>query len=257
MTFLDKAAEAVAGSRTMRHLVGKLANAEWFQPVAEMLQHRVPIGLATLARCGLKPDTVVDIGAYVGDWTLGALPYFPMAKFVMIEAQPEKLPILRDVAARGRIEAHSCLLGRTEQEAVPFILNETGSSIYPDHTAFKPQGQVALQMRTLDGLLAGEKGRLFLKLDVQGAELDVLAGGASIIAQVDAVLLEVSIVEFNIGTPRIAEVLGFMRERGFEVFDIVDHRRIGAVLAQVDLIFVRAGSEIAGRAQSHISNYGR
>jgi len=174
----------------------------------------------------------------------------------MVEAQPDKEPRLRQISG-GRVSHHICLLGASEQPEVSFFLSETGSSTYAETTAFKPAGKVTLPMRTLDGLMAGEAGPIFLKLDVQGAELDVLAGAQRVLQQVDAVLLEASIVEYNAGAPRIADVVGYLAEHGFLVFDIADYRRIGPVLAQVDLIFVKAGSAVAMKAQEHIANYGR
>jgi FkbM family methyltransferase len=251
----QKLAQAIAGSRTGRYLVGKLANEPWFQPIAELMLHRVSTGFRVLRACAFRPALVIDAGAYVGDWTRAAQPYFPEARFVMIEAQPDKAERLRPLC-NERVVLHSCLLGDAEKDAVRFHLAETGSSVYAEVTSFKANGEITLPMRTLDGIVGNEPGPIFLKLDVQGAELDVLRGAMGTLDRVEAILLEASIREYNLGAPRIAEVIAFLAQRGFSVFDIVDHRRVGAVLAQVDLIFVRDHSTVAAQADQYIRQYG-
>lgn len=254
----DNLANTIAGSKTARHLVHKLVNARWFQPIAELMLHRMPIGLWNLTQCGLTCDIVCDVGAYAGEWTQMALPIFPSARFVLIEAQKEKEALLLRVAqqAPGRIVHHLCLVGSEEKEAVPFYLAETGSSVYRETTSFKPFSVVDLPMRTLDRLLASEKGSIFLKLDVQGAELDVLAGAKQILKRTDAILLEASLLEYNEGAPQFTDVVGELARWGYRAFDILDVRRIGPILAQIDIVFVKEDSPLARRAQEHVRTYG-
>jgi len=72
-------------------------------------------------------------------------------------------------------------------------------------------------MLTLDAVLARHAalGTSFLKLDVQGAELDVLAGAQRTLKHTDVILLEASLVEFNRGAPLIADVIARLRELDF------------------------------------------
>jgi hypothetical protein len=115
-----------------------------------------------------------------------------------------------------------------------------------------------MPMTTLDAVMAAHAptGEVFLKLDVQGAELDILKGAPRTLERTSTVLLEASIVEYNLGAPRIADVISFMRDRGFVLFDVWDLRRIGSVLAQVDLLFTRCGSILEGKAAESIRRYG-
>ncbi len=250
----------IAGSKVGRYWLGKLSNRDGFQPLFDIMANRVASGLGTLRRLGFSPDLVVDVGAHSGTWTRMALPLFPTARFVMVEAQPEHEPALQAVQAlaAARITYAIGLLGRESKAAVEFRLAGTGSSLYPENTSF-PQRRTTLAMTTLDGVLELDRGvrGIFLKLDVQGAELDVLAGAAAALQRTEAILLEASLVEYNLGAPRIADVIARLRELEFLLFDIWDLRRIGPVLAQTDLVFVRRGSVLETQAASIIRAYGR
>ena len=84
-------------------------------------------------------------------------------------------------------------------------------------------------------------GPFLLKVDVQGAELSVLAGADQILAQAEYVLLEVSFFRFFAGGPVMGEVIEYMRARGFVPYDVLgfQYRPWDGALAQVDLAFTR------------------
>ena len=81
-----------------------------------------------------------------------------------------------------------------------------------------------------------------VKLDTQGYELEVLRGASRVLASVEVVLLEVSLIPINKGAPSFAEVVRFMADRGFKLFDFCSQiRRKDGVLWQSDLLFFRDG----------------
>jgi Methyltransferase FkbM domain len=108
-------------------------------------------------------------------------------------------------------------------------------------------------MRRLDDVLAEMPGREFdlLKVDVQGAEIDVLRGGVRTLAGIVAIVIELSLLEYNKGAPLIGEVMRWLAEQGFALFDVFPVSRIPAgALLQVDRIFLRRGSSLWPRAPS-------
>jgi FkbM family methyltransferase len=250
---------AIAGSRAGRYWLSKLSNHEACEPLFNIAANQVAAGLRRLRRAGLSPDLIVDVGAHRGEWTKMALPVFPASRFIMIEAQPEIEPELSRVRAfdPARISYVISLLGADAKEKVEFNLAGTGSSLYSENTSFA-QRSIVLSMTTLDSVLKNQAadGKCFLKLDVQGAELDVLAGASRTLARTDAILTEVSLVEYNLGAPRMADVVVRLRELDFLVFDIWDLRRINSTLAQTDLLFVRRGSALELQAADTIRAYG-
>jgi hypothetical protein len=74
--------------------------------------------------------------------------------------------------------------------------------------------------------------------------MEVLKGSTRILQQTEVVLLELSLIEINRGAPLIAEMIAFMKDHGFVLYDIVEfHRRPqDKALWQLDGLFVRSGS---------------
>lgn len=204
--------------------------------------------LEHLAKTGFKPSLVVDAGAFTGDWTKHASRIFTDSKFLMIEAQSKKEPELRKVvtALQGRADLAVTLLGAESGKEVRFFdTGGTGASMFEENSNVK-KSEVVYKTKTIDELLAGKGKPQFIKLDVQGAELEVLKGATESLKTTEFVLLEASIMKYNKGAPTFAELVAFMDKAGFEVFDLCDINRMprnfGSVF-QLDMIFVKSTSK--------------
>jgi len=96
----------------------------------------------------------------------------------------------------------------------------------------------------------------FIKMDVQGYELEVLRGATRAMAQAQAIYLEVSLVPINQGCPLIDEVMQFMTGRGFRLLDFCSqNRRKDGILWQTDLMFVRNGTPLVPEPVLDASNW--
>ena len=201
-----------------------------------------------LARSGFLPGAIIDVGAYRGEWTRLIAQAFPQAPVLMIEAQAEKVPYLQNVKVDlPQAEAEICLLGSADGASVTFHVMETGSSIYSERSNV-PRTNRILAQRTLDAVLLDRdflRTPLFIKLDVQGAELDVLQGGKCALEQAEIVQMEVALTQYNEGAPEAAEVVAFMEARGFSIYDICGFVRPNPTyLSQIDVLFVRRTSKL-------------
>lgn len=197
---------------------------------------------------GYNPSLILDVGAYSGKWTSSILTIYPDSKYIMFEAQPSKEIILNDMKNKHKnVFYHMGLLGNENKTDVPFFLMETGSSVLSENTEHIRE-QTLLSMTTIDDLLETEtiNGSCFLKIDVQGFEIEVLKGASKTLSQVDLVLLEVSILEYNEGSPLIHEILQYMNEQGFITNDICSMQRTKKdfALFQVDIFFTKKDSEL-------------
>jgi hypothetical protein len=78
--------------------------------------------------------------------------------------------------------------------------------------------QTSVEVRRLDRVLTADaiQRPALMKLDVQGGELDVLKGCGALLDSIDAILLEGSFVELYEGQVLVADIIAFLRERGFE-----------------------------------------
>ena len=196
---------------------------------------------------GFDPRFGIDIGAYDGRWTLLFRREFPACRMLMVEAMESKAGHLRQVSEQsgGSIDFRIAVLGAHHGQPVRWVEMDSGSSALEEHSAY-PREVKQRTLSTLDALLGPDAPRVdFVKLDVQGYELEVLRGAARVMEQARAIFLETSLVPVNNGCPLTHEVIQFMDAGGFRLLDFCSQtRRRDGVLWQTDLMFVKTGSPL-------------
>ncbi len=217
-------------------------------PAAQLCQHRGSLsGLLRHAKSvGLSPTTVIDVGAAYGDFTLECHKVFPEANYILVEPLEEFRPFLEAVtsslpSARYVLAAASAESGELTINVHPDLV---GSSAYLEDEHSNVNGVPrTVPAIALDSLAedCGATPPILLKIDVQGAELDVLSGGESLLPGADYILLEVSFFEFFTDGPQFHDVVRLMDSRGFAAYDIstLQYRPLDNALSQVDMAFVR------------------
>jgi FkbM family methyltransferase len=200
----------------------------------------VPSSEAALRRLkarGFNPSRVIDVGANVGEWTRMCKRLWPKARLLMIEPLPECEASLAHLASQfSDVRYERALLGASIQPAVAFHLCNTASSVLQEYEA--EHASIELPMTTLDNFSSDAE---LLKVDVQGYELEILKAGTRTLASAEVVILEAHLLDLHIGGPLIHELLHFMVEHGFVLYDTGDHYRrpLDQALWCMDLIFVR------------------
>lgn len=164
----------------------------WYGILRSLAIYRRPgrqRALRDLYRPFVRPgDLVFDIGAHVGD---RARAFADLgARVIAVEPQPRLQPWLRRLAARrSGIEVRGEAVGARAGEAVLAISRATPtvaslsaawrSRVVRDHPGFRGvrwDEEITVSVVTLDGLIAGYGLPAFCKIDVEGAEAEVLAG---------------------------------------------------------------------------------
>ena len=96
---------------------------------------------------------------------------------------------------------------------------------------------------TIDNLCAERSlhGPFLIKVDVHGAELQVLAGALRTLEQTEAVILETTLFGTMLGGPQVYDVIEWMKEAGFAIYDIYgfNYRPLDGALCKVDMVFVK------------------
>lgn len=231
----------VSGGKTgVRRLVSKVLGREYVAP-EELAYQR-------LRTKGFKPSFMIDVGAYEGNWTRLARRVFGDVPTVMVEAQQSKQPVLETVCRElSDVRYVQALLGSTSGAAKTFFEMETGSSMFAENSN-APRTSRELKTATLDEVAGAVPDGAFLKIDVQGAELEVLGGAERTLSACELVQLEVAILPYNEGAPTALEVLTYMAQNDFAPLDISGFSRPNGVdLAQIDLLFARSGSKLRTR----------
>jgi FkbM family methyltransferase len=202
-------------------------------------------GLAAVAKRGLLPQAIVDAGAFEGDWTRLARSIWPRSRIIMFEPNLTKQEHLARVAREINATVRTELLGAQDNVTVGFNVMGPGSSIFGERSPL----QRSTEQRTLsrlDSVLPAVEKPAFLKIDAQGYELEILKGSTLLLESIDAILLEIAVIEINEGAPLLHEVLPFMRSIGFIAYDILEiHRRpLDRALNQIDVLFLRVDSQL-------------
>jgi FkbM family methyltransferase len=172
---------------------------------------------------GVNPQVIYDIGACVLHWTNEAHRVWPDAQYYVFDAMDSVEFIYQEEGLRY----HIGVLSDTER-AVDFYQNDEhpgGNSYYLENAAVNPEAPAyfneqhrrRLRTATLDSVVKqnGFPWPDLLKIDVQGAELDVLRGGAECLKHCNHVILELQVVEYNTGAPLRDTVINYMADQGF------------------------------------------
>jgi FkbM family methyltransferase len=242
----------------LRSLVPQIVHDNLFRfsasRVSDDLKHRYAFGnsmwwsLGNMSRCGFTPESVLDIGAHVGDWTIRTRQIWPCARYLMVEPQPNKHARLRELC-NGSVHLAPVLVGPSQSETVVFHIGENGSSsVFNQVDGRSWDAVTTMPTRTVDSLVEEYRmnGPILIKADVQGYELEVLGGAQKTLKETEAILLETSLLPYNVGAPLFAEVVAAMAQIGFVAYDFCSfwRRQSDDAAFQVDVIFVRNNSNL-------------
>jgi len=200
----------------------------------------------------LAPRTVIDVGANRGQFALDALMAVPGVSVISFEPLATAADRFRQVLGhRPDVVLHQLALSDHVGTAELHVARaDDSSSLLPIgqlQQSYFPSSELShvttVEMSTLDTVLGGRElaRRVLLKLDVQGAELDVLRGATAVLHQIDWVYLEVSFVELYDGQPLAAEIDEWLRSRGFALGGIGGVCREAGDVLQADLLYAATG----------------
>ncbi|MGH8029648.1 MAG: FkbM family methyltransferase [Arenimonas sp.] len=206
-------------------------------------------------------DTVLDVGANAGQYARQLRKDLGYAgRIVSFEPLSTAYAELSGHARRDPAwTTVHCALGAVDGTAQIQVAGNSYSSslldMLPAHLDAAPQSArvdtETVTVRRLDAIiddLCPARDRLFLKIDVQGFEPQVLDGAASTLPRVQALQVEMSLVPLYAGEPTFAQMHDRLQDLGFALHSLEPgfaHPRTGQLL-QVDGVYVRPGVVAAG-----------
>jgi FkbM family methyltransferase len=196
---------------------------------------------------GFAPATVIDVGAAMGLFSTTCHTFFPQAQYLLIEPLNEYLPALKKVVESIPTATYHMRAASASEHPVVLNVHDdfVGSSLYREVEEGTGVNGVPREVSavTLDRLVIERQAPppFMIKVDVQGAELDVLSGAATTLRHAEVVVLEVSLFQFFEGAPLFCEVVAYMKARGFAPYDVLglQYRPIDGALSQLDVVFVK------------------
>jgi FkbM family methyltransferase len=200
--------------------------------------------LRQLAEIGFSPNVIYDVGASQGLWAQSAMKVWPSAEVVGFEPNLSRVEALNRLATEStKFRFFTCFLGAKEQ-VVQYCDRGDQTSLFLDGN----ERASTAPMRVLDSLVAKESLPLpdLVKLDVQGAELDVLTGSSGIVEHAEVILAEVSLYRLRKDMPTALELWSWLDSKGFALYDVVSmlRREKDDALVQMDFLFLRRTSPL-------------
>jgi FkbM family methyltransferase len=173
-----------------------------------------------------NPKVIYDIGSSVLHWTKFAKQIYSESKIIAFDAVKE----LKDFYDEYGIDYHLDVLGDIDYKKILFYENPTylgGNSFYKENSKYSKiadeiyseKYQNIRTMRTIDNIVVEKSYPLpdMIKLDVQGCELEILKGMKNTLKNVQHILVELQIVEYNLGAKTIHESIPFIESLGFKL----------------------------------------
>ncbi|MEG4352705.1 FkbM family methyltransferase [Microcoleus sp. LAD1_D3] len=191
---------------------------------------------------GFEPKTVIDVGAALGTFNL--YDTFPNSRHLLIEPIVENEPYLAKICRK--LKSAEYIIAAASKESGVFTLNVSPGMVHSSLSENRVTDSSNPYLRkipaiTLDGICRERNlsGPYLIKVDVDGQELDVLAGATEILQQTEYVIVEVTLFG------QMYDVMSFMKSQGFAAYDIVDlsYRPTDTALWQVDMAFVKESGQ--------------
>ena len=176
--------------------------------------------LRKLKENGFEPKVIYDIGSCVLHWTNKAKELWPNATYILFEGMREA-----EFLYSG-YQYNMGILCDEDNKEIKFYKNvkEPGGNSYyreighPDSAKIFPDdGYVIEKGMTLDTIVKQKGFPLpdLIKMDIQGAEKDVLKGGQMVQSNAKHLIVEMQHVNYNDGAPGVNETGSYIESLGW------------------------------------------
>lgn len=202
--------------------------------------------LLHLKKQDFNPLVVIDVGVAHG--TPELYKCFPKAKHLLVEPVKEFTPYIEKIMTPYDYELAQVAAGSKKGSMTIYVKpSAEWSSMYKEKSNSGIQEVPRMvQVLTLDELCEERalKGPYLLKLDVEGAEMDVMDGACKIMEMTDVVILEVTFIARLVNAPEFTDIIKYMDNLGFVTYDIYDliTRGEDEFLFQANITFVKRDS---------------
>jgi FkbM family methyltransferase len=195
---------------------------------------------------GFAPALIFDIGASNGQWTRECLSTFSGSRYVLVDPLERNRDALMAMAsANDRITAWCGAAGAAPGRIEIFDHGDQ-SSILP--SAEYPGPTRTVDVSTVDLLFEaqGSSAPVLFKADVQGYELEVLRGASRCLQSAEMLILEVSFRKIYKDSALAHEIISYVGDRGFRIYDVCSYlqRPADRDLVQSDIVFVHESSPL-------------
>lgn len=169
---------------------------------------------------GLAPATIIDIGVAYGTAELYSA--FPQAQLLLVEPVREWEDQLLKLTRNRKTEIVWSAAGTQSSVLTINLFRDLGATSLLREQDDLPESTREVPVERVDEICSRFElpKPYLLKIDVQGAELDVLVGSEGILQFVDMIIVEVCLQKFFQGGSEFTEIFTWLDRHDFCLFDV-------------------------------------
>jgi FkbM family methyltransferase len=200
-----------------------------------------------------KINKIFDVGANVGNYAISLRKFGYKGDIISFEPLSNVFTILKKNSDRdNKWIAANMAIGDIDGETTINVAANTDSSsllgMLPLHVESAPEaqyiGKEKIKICKLDTIINNyikEEDNIFLKIDTQGFEKNVIDGAINSLPIIKGIQIEMSLVHLYEGDLIYTDMIEFLKSNGFHLYSLENgfaHPKSGQLL-QVDGIFYR------------------
>lgn len=205
-------------------------------------------GFHRFSHLGLPIETIIDVGAAAGTWSLEALRVWPNASYVLLEPLLERRPVLESLTQQHKNFSFLPFAAGNKKTSVNFVIADDldGSGIASSDTDLSLIRSV--EVIRLDEVVRDKnlKGPFVIKLDTHGFEVPILEGCTGILNGVSLFIIECYGFQIADNSLLFWEMSHYMEKLGFRLFDVVNilNRPKDGAFWQCDAFFIKKDNSL-------------
>jgi FkbM family methyltransferase len=184
----------------------------------------------------LDYKVVYDIGGHKGEFSKIVKKYYRKSKIYLFEPNTQ-----HNKAMSKYGEVHNITLWKEKGIKDFYSISESGDSLYQEFSLlYKSVIPKQVPVFSLDEYV-NDNGLEYpdlIKLDTQGSELDILAGGLECLSKATAIIVECPLVLYNINAPSINDYISTIIGYGYQPIELTEVHYMDGTMVQIDLAFI-------------------
>ena len=163
--------------RTMQLYLNAATAGQFHELFTECFEEKAYFNRIT---CGMKIDTLIDCGAFDGDSIHDFVSVFPdYEQIIAVEPDPVNVEKLLERVKEERIRNVKIVRMGVGSAHQTLRFNASGES----NSYIGESGDSTIQITTPDDISREAAGNIFVKMDIEGAELDALKGARELLSK--------------------------------------------------------------------------